>query len=311
MKINNPIAGANFGTIEDRQKYLKGSLKDFFCIGTFLTAFFIAADFVPLYTKWNSVQEENVFFVIMLSLVSAAVLDLPMYIAGRALREYLDGLRTKKSMSTIFIPSVVAFFLVYIPFVIFSFVTKDATFEQALPLDSSMVSFGMSNTATASNPQSVSIAAIFCAIIPLGTSIASLLTGIYTYNPAKEQLKKLERVKLLAQEHRTRLAEGIAQVTDRMKLLEAREQDLFENYKDEVYAQEQIRIQAYEEALEEALDADGILRVTDNAFDYLEASGFNDVCRPLTAEVLNDPVVKDSKGMTTLKSAANAFGSVA
>lgn len=311
MRTTNPIAVSNFGTIEDRQKFLKSSFRDFLCVGTFLTFFFIAADFVPLFSKWNSVQQENVFFVIMLSAVSATVLDLPMYVAGRALREYLDGLRARKSMSTIFIPAVIAFFIVYIPFVIFSFVTRDATFEQALPLDSSTVAFGVSNTDMVSNPQSVSVAAIFCAIIPLGTSIASLLTGIYLYNPARDQLKKLEKVKLLAQEHRTRLAEGIAQVTDRMKLLEAREQDLFENYKDEVYAQEQIRIQAYEEALEEALDADGILRVTDNAFGYLETSGFNEECRPLTADELSDPVLTESKGMTTFKPFADIYGSVA
>ncbi len=296
-KTINPLAVPAFGTLEDRQKYLHSSWRNFFCVGTFLTVFFIIADYVPLYTKWYSVQQEDKLFVILLAAVSAAVLDLPMYIAGRALREHLDGLRTRKSMLTIFIPAVVAFFLVYVPFVVFSLVTKDATFEQALPIGNSIVSFEETDLVTASNPMSVSVAAIYSAAIPLGTSIASLLTGIYTYNPVKERLKKLEKVKLLAREHKARLMKGMAQVSSRMELLKAREQDLFENFKKEVYAQEQVRIQAYEEALEETLDPDGILRVTAGATQHLQAVDFNDEGHFRTEEELRD-VLEETSGLT-------------
>lgn len=287
----NPLATSNYGTFEDRQRLLKNSIKDFFSVGTILTLFFIVADFVPLYTKWNSVQQENFFFVIMLSLVSAVTLDLPMLIAGRALREYHDGLRKKKNMLFIFIPSVCAFFLVYIPYFIFSFVTKDSVFEPALPLSSSTVAFGTS-TATASNPHSVSIAALFSGIMPLGTSIASLVTGIFMYNPAKEKLRKLKRAKLLAQEHRAKLEQGLCQVTDlniRMSLLEARERDLFEIFQAEVKAQEITRILAFQEALEEKLkdDETGILHIIENASLYLETSNAND-SKPFLIDQINE-----------------------
>lgn len=305
---NNPIQTVPFGTMKDRQKLLNmKTIKDIVNIGSIATLFFIVADFVPLYIKWTSVQQDNWYFVALLAAVSAVILDLPMFLGGRVLREYQDGLRTKQSMISIVLPATIAFLIAYIPFLIFSFATKDATFEEALPLGSaSAISFDTTLINEASNPFSVSIAAIFSAVLPLGTSIASLVVGLCTYNPVKERLNKLEKVKLLAQEHKTCIVEGMAQITDRMNLLKAREQDLFANFIKEIKAQEQIRIQAYEEALEEALDAEGILRVTDNAFQILESSGFSDECPVLTMNELTDPVLEESKGITTLLEKSNS-----
>ena len=79
-----------------------------------------------------------------------------------------------------------------------------------------------------------------------------------------------------------------------------REKDLLKNHINEIKAQEQIRIQAYEEALEETLDADGILHVTENAFSYLDDSDFTENCDPDILNALNDPVLEESKGMTSV-----------
>lgn len=308
----NPIKKVPFGTLEDRQKLLnKKTFKDFVNIGSIATAFFILADFVPLYIKWNAVQSDNWYFVALLAAASAFILDIPMLLAGRTISEYNDGLKSKKSMLTIVVSAIAAFLIAYVPFLIFSIVTKDATFEEALPLGASVASFSFEQASAESNPFSVLIAAIFCAVMPLGTSISSLLIGLVTYHPKEERLKRLERVKLLAQEHKTALAEGQAQVAERKELLKAREQDLFECYKREVYAQEDVRIQAYEEALEEQLDADGILRVTDNASKLIENSGFTDSFKPLTLEELNDPVIQKSTEMTSLNQTGKTYSTVA
>ena len=149
----NPIKATAFGTIDDRRQLLnKKSFKDIMNIGSIATAFFIIADFIPLYIKWTAVQQDNWYFVALLAAASAVILDLPMFLAGRVLREYLDGLRTKSSMLSIVIPAVVAFFVAYIPFLIFSLATKDATFEEALPLGVS-TAFSFDNVSNeASNP---------------------------------------------------------------------------------------------------------------------------------------------------------------
>ena len=100
----NPVSTTSFGTMEDRQKLLKKKrLKDFLNIGMIATAFFIVADFVPLYIKWTAVQTDNWYFVALLAAVSAVVLDLPMFLAGKKIKEYQDGLISKNKM----IPTVV------------------------------------------------------------------------------------------------------------------------------------------------------------------------------------------------------------
>lgn len=308
----NPIKATAFGTIDDRRQLLnKKSFKDIVNIGSIATVFFIIADFVPLYIKWTAVQQDNWYFVALLAAVSAVILDLPMFLAGRVLREYLDGLRTKSSMFSIVVPAVAAFFIAYIPFLIFSLATKDATFEEALPLGVS-TAFSFDNVSKeASNPMSVTIAAIFCAVVPLGTSISSLVVGLCTYKPIEERLKKLAWVKTLAEEHKTSLLEGNAQLSKREQLLKKREEELFENFKREVYTQEQIRIQAYEEALEECLDADGILRVTENAFDLLVGTNFDSIYAISTKDELEDPVIEESKSLKNLIDTGNSYNTVA
>lgn len=297
----NPVSTTAFGTMRDRQKLLKKKrVKDFLNIGTIATVFFVVADFVPLNIKWTTVQTENWYFMAILAAVSAVILDLPMFLAGKKIREYMDGLISKNKTIPTVVLAAIAFLVAYVPFFIFSIATKDATFEEALPLSSSSdMGFDLAGTATESNPLSVSIAAVFSAVLPLGTSISSLVCGITTYHPAKDRLDKLEEVRLLACEHKSTLVWGKAQLSERKNILIQREKDLLENHINEIKAQEQIRIQAYEEALEEALDADGILRVTENAFSYIDDSDFTEECNPGILNALTDPVLEESKGIAS------------
>jgi len=298
----NPVATTPFGTMEDRQKLLKSKrLKDIVNIGMIATVFFIVADFVPLYLKWTAVQTDNWYFVALLAAVSAVILDFPMFLAGKKIKEYQDHLVGKDKMLLSVVLAVTAFLVAYVPFFIFSIATKHATFEEALPIGSSTImSFDSMGTTGESNSLSVSIAAVFSAVLPLGTSISSLVCGITTYSPAKDKLERLEEARLLACEHRSTLIWGKAQLSERKNILIKREKDLLENHINEIKAQEQIRIQAYEEALEETLDADGILHVTENAFSYLDDSDFTEDCDPDILNALNDPVLEESKGMTSV-----------
>lgn len=298
----NPVATTSFGTMEDRQKLLKSKrLKDIVNIGMIATVFFIVADFVPLYIKWTAVQTDNWYFVALLAAVSAVILDFPMFLAGKKIKEYQDHIAGKNKMLLSVVLAVTAFLVAYVPFFIFSIATKHATFEEALPIGSSTImSFDSMGTTGESNPLSVSIAAVFSAVLPLGTSISSLVCGITTYSPAKDKLERLEEARLLACEHRSTLIWGKAQLSERKNILIKREKDLLKNHINEIKAQEQIRIQAYEEALEETLDADGILHVTENAFSYLDDSDFTENCDPDILNALNDPVLEESKGMTSV-----------
>lgn len=295
----NPVATTSFGTMEDRQKVLKNKrLKDIVNIGMIATVFFIVADYVPLYIKWTAVQTDNWYFVALLAAVSAVILDFPMFLAGKKIKEYQDHLVGKNKMLLSVVLAVTAFLVAYVPFFIFSIATKHATFEEALPIGSSTImSFDSMETTGESNPLSVSIAAVFSAVLPLGTSISSLVCGITTYSPLKDKLERFEEARLLACEHRSTLIWGKAQLSERKNILIRREKDLLKSHINEIKAQEQIRIQAYEEALEEALDADGILHVTENAFSYIDDSDSVEDCNPDIMNALNDPVLEESKGI--------------
>lgn len=297
---SNPVATVPFGTMEDRRNLLnKTRVKDVLNLGFFATVFFVVADFVPLYIKWTAVQTDNWYFVVLLALVSATILDFPMYLAGKKIKEYQDGMIKKDKMLLTVVLAATAFFIAYVPFFIFSLATKSATFEEALPLGSSSVmSFDASGTMTESNPLSVTIAAVFSAVLPLGTSLSSLVCGITTYHPAKDRLQRLEEVKLLAGEHRSTLKWGRAQLSERKNILTKREEDLLANFIAEIKAQAQVRIQAYKDALEDRLNADGILRVTENALKTIEDADFTEECNPEILEALNDPVLEESKEIT-------------
>lgn len=274
----NPIKNMPFGSIYERLNALnRKSFKEIFCFGSFATAFFVFADFIPLKIKWESVQTENWFFVTLLALVSAVILDFPMYIAGRKIREFKDKLTSRKEMLIIILLAITAFLVVYIPYVVFSLYTKNATFQEALPLDASTISFGNTKS-SATNPQSVSAAAIFMIVLPCGTSISSMIFGLTTYHPLEERIYKKKKLKLFAQEHRCILKQALVEVdshSEKMPMLVAREQDLYSNHLDTLRAREQIRIQAHHDALEDKLDVEGILKVTDSAFDQINKSNFS------------------------------------
>lgn len=275
----NPIKNMPFGSIYERLKTSnRKSFKEIFCFGTFVTAFFVLADYIPLEIKWESVQTENAFFVALLSLVSAVALDFPMYIAGRKIKEFKDKLASKKEMLIIVSLAITAFLITYLPYVVFSLYTKDATFQEALPLDAATISFENTKSSTASNPESITAAAIFMLVLPCATSISSMVFGLTTYHPLEERIYKNKKLKLFAQEHRCLLRQALVEVDSQSKkipMLMAREQDLYANHVDTIYGHEQIRIQAFHDALEDKLDIEGILRVTDSAFDQINKSNFS------------------------------------
>ena len=274
MKLmkRTPLKRTPCGTIADRRRLLKKKrVKDVLNMGTLLTMFFMVADFVPLNARWTSVQEESYILVGLLAAVSAVCLDLPMYIAGNTVRKFMDGLVNKKRMLSILILALLAFFIVFIPYALFSFSTKESVFQAATPLESSSV-LGMNWGATSEgNPLSVTHAALFSTLLPMATSISSFVSGIVLYKPIDAELDKLYEVRLLAEEHQMLLKQGRAELSsDRTEFLVNREKDLYESHLADIKAQAQVRIQAYKEALEEHLDVEGALHVIEGAQKEIE-----------------------------------------
>ena len=291
---NNPIDISEYGTSQQRQLSInKFSPKDLISVSTFATLFFVLADFIKLFMTWDTVQKESWYFVAMLALVAAVILDVPMMYAGTSIKEYQQGLKSKKEMLIILAASIFGFLLVFIPSILFSIATKDATFNAPDVANVSNLSGYISadTTAAAGDSRSVLIAAIFAGVLPLGTSVASLVVALKASDPLGAKLNKIIKAKAKAQNHLINLNQTIAEektLVERQKLLIAHEKDLAIQFVQECYAQEAIRIQAFLEALEEQCDPDGISKITEYAQKVINDHQFTDEFYDETARVLEE-----------------------
>ena len=268
MKKNKPIKINSYKTRDERMKAITGfSLSEFFSLANLATLAFVIVDFAVLFSRWETVQTESWYMVALIAISSAMILDIPMMLAGKAIVEFQCKLREKSSMLLIVILSVTAFALVFGFSIWFSYVTRNATFQDA---ESSMVINSMADLAATESKDSLSVlvAALFSGVLPFGTSVASLVITLMTYKPIEVARKKILKSKTMAQNHRLHLRQGIAEhealIDDGEREL-ARQVKLFTQFKERVKAQELVRKQAYREALEEVCSPDDVNRIIESA----------------------------------------------
>lgn len=275
----NPIKISNYKTREERIKSINNfAWRDLFSLANVATVLFVALDFAVLFSRWETVQTESWYMVALIAVSSAVILDVPMMLAGKTIVEYQHKLKSKSSMILVVSLAAVAFLLVFSFSIWFSYVTRNATFQDA---ETSML---VNNMATLSEnesgeSQSVLAAALFSGVLPLGTSIASLVIALITYKPIEEKCKKISKARVMAEEHLLHLRQGIAEsqaYIERGKTLLAREEDLYNQFVESVYAQELVRKNAYREALEEKCSLDDVNHIIESAKALNESSDFDD-----------------------------------
>lgn len=275
----NPIKISNYKTREERIKLIDSfSWRDLFSMANLATILFVVLDFVVLFSRWDTVQTESWYMVALLAVSSAVILDVPMMIAGKAIVEYQHKLKSKGNMLLVVILAVAAFALVFGFSIWFSYVTRNGTFQDA---EASMMINNMATPAQSESGESESVlaASLFSGVLPLGTSIASLVIALFTYKPIEEKRKKIFRARVMAQEHLLHLRQGIAEsqaYIERDKKLLAREKDLYDQFVASVYAQELVRKNAYKEALEEKCSLDDVNHIIESAKALNESSAFDD-----------------------------------
>lgn len=275
----NPIKIADYKSREERMKSIDGfSLRSLFSFANIATVLFVALDFAVLFTRWETVQTEAWYMVALIAVSSAVILDVPMMLAGKTIVEYQNKLRSKSSMALTVSLSAFAFLLVFSFSIWFSYVTRTATFQDA---DTTTL---VNNAAepvmlVAEESLSVLVAALYSGILPLGTSVASLVIALITYKPVEEKRKRIAKARAMAEEHLLHLKQGIAEGQARIKFgktLLSREEDLYNQFVESVYAQELIRKNAYREALEEMCSLDDVNHIIESAKAMNEARAFND-----------------------------------
>ena len=189
----NPIKISNYKTREERIKSIDSfSWSDLFSLANLANILFVALDFAVLFSRWETVQTESWYMVALIAVSSAVILDVPMMLAGKTIVEYQHKLKSKSNMILVVSLAVVAFMIVFAFSIWFSYVTRNATFQDA---EASMLINNMATLTESEKEESMSVlvASLFSGVLPLGTSIASLVIALITHKPIEEKRKKISR----------------------------------------------------------------------------------------------------------------------
>ena len=263
-------------------------------------------DYASLSISWNAALRESAWYVVVLMAISSAVvLDVPPAIAAAKVKEYRQGLLSKKNMLFAFIPSSVCVLLVLAFSIAFKIVTRNATFEDT------ETSSGLVNTLNTKvgNTESVSVfmAALFASILPLATSLMSFVVSYNATDTKGKRIQQCELAKMRVESYITHVDQAITESKNTKRCHELqldREKDLFDQFTDEVLAGEQKRKQSANQALEEHLNTPNAVskltehgKIINQSYSYKPSDGLikaveesvsefeNSDCNPEAADV--------------------------
>ncbi len=269
--MNNPSSYSRYNTPSKRDESLNSFYwKELLGIGCIATLIFCAMDFAFMYSKWHAAYTESTIILFLITAATAAVLDLPMMIAAMTIRRMQHGFLEKSAGVPIVILSFVAFLTAFAFNVWFSYTTKDIVFSS---LGSNMTITGVGAalpSTSADDSDMILSAAMFSAMLPFGTSIASFVITLFTYDPRKMMLMKIRRARIKALDHKRHLEQSISEA----QLLAGRISGSYIAYNNAlmqsmiatVMTQREIRRQAFRQALMEIVgDNNAINRIIDNA----------------------------------------------
>lgn len=193
QKTNNALALDDYGTRLWRAKGLNkaDSIYASSLVANIATILFVVIDFICLYTVWNTVQTESSLMIAFIAIGCAVCLDVPLAIAGNALKSYHQKMKNKSSTMIVIILAIAAFLLTFIFAFLFRVETKDLTFD---------ISSSSTLTNTLAEPiveesgssNAVTVAALFNAVVPLCTSISSFVISYFAANPLGERISKYD-----------------------------------------------------------------------------------------------------------------------
>lgn len=215
-------------------------------VANIATVLFVLIDFICLYTVWNTVQTESSVMIALIAVGCAVCLDLPLAIAGNALKSHHQKLKDKSSTIIVMVLAIATFLITFVLAFWFRVETKDLTFD--ISSSSTMTNTLAETTVEETNgSNAVIVAALFNAIVPLCTSIASFVVSYFAANPLGLKIARLDKAivtldsNLAEIEQVCQEAEGIQ--TYKQYLL-AREEDMYQQFCESSEAQGVVRKQA-------------------------------------------------------------------
>lgn len=206
---NQPLALDDYETRLNRLKAKNkpDSIYASSLVANIATLLFVVIDFICMYTVWNQVQTESSVMLALLAGGCAVCLDVPLAIAGNALKRYHQKLADKSSTMIIMVLAIATFFITFVFSCWFRVETRDLSFD---------ISSGSTLTNTLDNVvgennggNTVLVAALFNAIVPLATSIASFVISYFSADPLGNKIARLDKAIITVDSHITEINQVI------------------------------------------------------------------------------------------------------
>ena len=215
-------------------------------VANIATILFVLIDFICLYTVWNTVQTESSLMIALIAIGCAVCLDVPLAITGNALKSHHQKIKDKSSTMIVLVLAVATFLITFIFAFWFRVETKDLTFD--ISSGSTLTNTLAETTAEETNDSNaVIVAALFNAIVPLCTSIASFVISYFAANPLGMKIARLDKAIITLDSNLAEIeqvcqeAEGIQNYK---QYLLAREEDMYQQFCESSEAQGVVRKQA-------------------------------------------------------------------
>lgn len=210
QKGKNALALDGYGTRLWRAKGLNkpDSIYASSLIANIATVLFVLIDFICLYTVWNTVQTESSLMIALIAVGCAVCLDVPLAIAGNALKSHHQKIRNKSSTMIVMVLAIATFLLTFIFAFWFRLETKDLTFDVS---SGSTLTNTLAETTVveANDSNAVIVAALFNAVVPLCTSIASFVISYFAANPLGERISRYDTAIITLDSNITELEQAL------------------------------------------------------------------------------------------------------
>ena len=248
MRIKNkPLALDSYTTRLDKQRKLNKaeSIYGGVVVSYIVVFLFVVIDFACLNSSWSSVQNDNQYLVMLISIGCAVVLDVPMAIAAIVAKETTQGLRNKKEGIVVVCLCITCFIAVFIFYVVFRMVTRDTTFSSNISTIQNTLS--TNNTVINDTDDSkIFYAGLFSAMLPFCTSIASFVISYFGCDPLKQRIYRLDKAIIQTDSNIIELKQALQETGDLRKhalFLVAGENDAYNAFKNQVQAEALLRKQ--------------------------------------------------------------------
>jgi len=177
-------------------------------VANIATVLFVLIDFICLYTVWNTVQTESSMMIALIAVGCAVCLDVPLAIAGNELKSHHQKIKSKSSTMIVMVLAITTFLLTFIFAFWFRLETKELTFDIS---SGSTLTNTLAETTTveANDSNAVIVAALFNAVVPLCTSIASFVISYFAANPLGERISRYDTAIITLDSNITELEQAL------------------------------------------------------------------------------------------------------